>query len=288
MAEPYSDDETEKFPGAGPDPASSSHPQPLGQLDQNSQLKGPKGDHAKRPQSKRPTKKIIIISVAVALIAAAAAMTWLLLFNDKEAVAPSRNVSDNAQEKNENSSPAQLANSELSQSHTNDFLRLTFKYPKDWKVSDQNDVIVVTSPNFEYSKKDGQETEGYFKVYIKQQATPDDGKFLGRGVAIGPSEKITYASPQPGQRSETFLTNFGLDAQENFAYFVVQGNFDLKPGDTLGPKFAGEAGAYLIAGGYSGAEQKMPLETNLVSLNYFPNDQAYKTALSIVKSLQLK
>ena len=94
--------------------------------------------------------------------------------------------------------------------------------------------------------------------------------------------------PASNQRKDTFLTNFGLDVPDNFAFFIVQGNFDLKKGDTLGPDFAKEIDAYLISGGFSSSDQTDNLATNTISLADYSNYQEYKTAIEIVKSLNLK
>lgn len=224
----------------------------------------------------------------IILIVIAGIISWQMFFSGdgQKQVDPQSQAARDA--KSVNNEPSKLGGQELSETYTNDFLRLTFKHPKNWAVKDQNDIITITSPQFKYTLKDGSEKEGFFKLYIRQSSTPSEGQYLGRGFAVEQSEKMIYSDPAEGQKKETYLTNFGLDSSNNFAYFVVQGNFALAKDESLGPKFASEPGSYLIAGGFGSADIESPLQTNLLSLSSFKNEQEYKTAIEIAKSLQLK
>ncbi|MBW3569146.1 hypothetical protein KY385_03405 [Candidatus Parcubacteria bacterium] len=241
-----------------------------------------------RPKKSFLSKKVWIWSAILALVLLIGGLAWVFVPSKEQSQSsPEQNNQEPAKNSQTQGDGDNLPSQELTQSHTNDFLRLTLKYPKGWQISDENDVILLKSPVFSYQLADGPK-EGFFKIYIKQQATPADGKYLGRGYAAAPSKKITYIDPQPGQRSDTFLTDFGLDSPDNFAYFVIQGNFELKKGETLGPKFAREPDAFLIAGGFASADSEAPLDTELLAVDSYASEQAYKTAIDIVKSLQLK
>lgn len=233
-------------------------------------------------------RRLVLVVVVLAIIAGGIFAAWKLI--------PSKN--DTADKTSENQSQTQTPESQdlesdigdttLSETYTSDFLRIDFKHPQSWKVSEENSGLIVKSPTFKLQENNGAESLSYFKIYIKKAATEADGKYLGRGYAVADSGKIAYADPLPGQRKDSYLTNFGLETPDNFAYFIVQGNFNLMKGDTLGPKFASEVDSFLIAGGFSTDEQKEGLSTKIVSEDSYSTYPAYKTAVEIVKSLQLK
>lgn len=232
--------------------------------------------------------KKLFIGLLILIIVAGLAFAGWKLFADKEEVAQPQSQQPTNQSQTDNSSDEGLVSSELDKEYTNDFLRLSFKYPSSWTVNDVDDAITIKSPDIKYKQNNGMETTGYFKIYIKKGATQSDGEYLGKGYAVANSEKIAYSEPATGQRSETFLTDFGLETPDNFAYFIVQGNFDLKKGDTLGPSYAKEMDAYLISGGFSSSDQTENMATNIVSLDTYKSDEAYKVAIEIVKSLKIK
>ena len=266
----------EKFPGAklGDDELNV----PVEIIDPN-QLPG-----HKEPRSKLP--KYLLILLGVIIFAAAAGLAgWKLLkkFNSSqtEPNASQQINSDNTGQTGGGKQP-------LSEEYSSSQLLIDFKYPSSWEVAEENGAIFVKSPNFRYSENEGGEVSGVFKIYIKKGAEENDGKYLGRGYAIGPSEKLQYSNPASGQRKETFVTAFGLDKPDNFSYFVVQGNFNLKKGETLGPKFASEQDAFLIAGGFASDDLKDALETNPISVDYYKSDQNYLTAIEIIKTIRLR
>lgn len=232
-------------------------------------------------------KKLFIGLLALLAVSGLAFGGWKL-FADKEEVQQPESQQSTNQDQTDNVASEGLGSSELDKEYTNDFLRLNFKYPASWTVNDVDDAITIKSPDFKYQQNNGMEATGYFKIYIKKGAAQSDSKYLGQGYAVANSEKIAYSEPATGQRSETFLTDFGLDTPDNFAYFIVQGNFDLKKGDTLGPSYAKEIDAYLISGGFSSSDQTENMATNTVSLDTYKSDEAYKVAIEIVKSLKIK
>lgn len=232
--------------------------------------------------------KKLFLGILILIIVAGLAFVGWKLFADKEEVAHPQSQQPSNQSQADNSADDGLGSSELDKEYTNDFLRLSFKYPSSWTVNDVDDAITIKSPDIKYKQNNGMETTGYFKIYIKKGATQSDGKYLGKGYAVANSEKIAYSEPATGQRSETFLTDFGLDTPDNFAYFIVQGNFDLKKGDTLGPSYGKEIDAYLISGGFSSSDQTDNMATNAVGLGTYKSSESYKVAVEIVKSLKIK
>lgn len=243
----------------------------------------------KKPKSKRSfgslAKKLAIVAMVSAVLAGLAFGVYKLLI-DKDENVPAQNESQSAP-----APPAEEAAADaqpLTESYSSPTLRMDFMYPSDWTVNEADRAITVTSPDFTYADIEGQEINGHFRLYIRKGTDSSDSKYLGRGFAIKPSEKISYSQPESGQRKDTFLTAFGLDKPDNFAYFIVQGNFDLKKGDTLGPDYAKEPDAYLIAGGYSTAEAVDGLGTNQLAINSYDQSSQYKTAVLIVESLKLR
>ena len=167
-------------------------------------------------------------------------------------------------------------------------LSIGFKYPKTWKVSEAEGGIRVESPQFNYPAANLGNVDGMFRVYIRQGARKVDGKYIGAGLAIKPSEKLVYTQPAVGQRTDTLLSSFGADSTDIFTFFLIAGNFQLNKNDTLGPNYGSEPDAYIIAGGYTTTAATDDLAMNSVSLDYYSTTKAYKQALGIIGSLQLK
>ena len=155
-------------------------------------------------------------------------------------------------------------------------------------MSEANGGIRIESTAFTFPAKYQGETSGNFRIYIRQGARKVDGTYIGRGYAVKPSEKLTYTQPAVGQRTETLLSSFGYDTTDNFAYFLIAGNFQLALGDTLGPNYGTEADTYIITGGYTSPTAVDDLATIPVALTYYQTTKAYRQALIILGSLQLK
>lgn len=171
----------------------------------------------------------------------------------------------------------------------NGFLGVKLTHPANWTAVDtESNGIRVESPEFSYKTLSGQEVTGNFRIYIRKGARTQDSKYIGRGYAIQPSETLTYSKPALGQRSETFLTLFGLDTPDNFAYFFIAGNYNLATGDTLGPDYGKEPETYIISGGFSAKELEDDMATNQVSTELIKTSNAYKQAIEILKSLQIR
>jgi len=167
-------------------------------------------------------------------------------------------------------------------------LGLELAYPNTWTVNETAGGVRLTSPDFSYPTTNKGNADGNFRVYIRKGARGIDSTYIGRGVAIKPSEKLIYDQPAADQRKDTLVSFFGLDTPDYFAYFFVAGNFELKPGDTLGPDYGKEPETFIVAGGYSATSMTDDLETNKVPLGTFVQTNAYKQAIGIIKSLKLQ
>jgi hypothetical protein len=236
---------------------------------------------------KRPKKggKTFVIILLVALVLAALGFAGWKFTRPKPASQATTNSDANT--------PAQPAETDYTaatgtKTYTNDVMRLSFTYPDNWTVTETDNTVRVESPNFTYETLDKGNVTGNFRIYIRQGAQAADSKYIGEGVAILPSEKLVYAQPTATQRKDTYLSSFGLDTPDNYAFFLIAGNFNLKKGDTLGPNYGKEPDTFIIGGGYSSKDLKEGLETNKVPVDDFQESTAYKQAVDILKSIQIK
>ena len=167
--------------------------------------------------------------------------------------------------------------------------RLELKYPDNWTVTETTDNgLRIESPEFSYQTIDKGDVTGYFRIYIRKSARSSDGKYIGRGVALQPSEKLVYSQPTISQRKETSLTLFGLDTTDHFAYFLLTPNFQLNTGETMGPNYGKEIEAYIIGGGYSTKTLTDDLATYKVSKDGLTQKNSYKQAIEIIGSLKFQ
>lgn len=240
----------------------------------------PPSPHDPKPKSKKP---LVVVLILLVLIAGGVG-AWMFLKKDS-----SQNQEPTTQNTEQPESTAsQVPPAEGTKTYTNDRLRLSIDYPENWTVTEQGNVTLIESPDFLYNTVSKGAVTGNFRIYIRQGAQTADSAYFGRGYAIVPSEKLTYSKPTPNQRTETFLSSFGLDTTDNFAYFLIAGNFELAKGDTLGPNYGKEPATYIIAGGYSSKDMKEGLETNQVPVDEYQESTAYKQAVEALKTIQIK
>lgn len=232
----------------------------------------------------RNKKKYFILFLVLILVLGAGFAIWKFFINRSDQ--PSAQLSPATE--NQVKTPSEDSASAPTQEYTSDSLMIDFKYPTGWKVKESSDSLTVSSPETEVATAEGDSVTAEFKLMIKQGADRSDSEYLGRGFALKKSSPLKYSDPATGQRKKTFITDFGLDSSDNFAYFVVEGNFELEKDETLGPDFAKEADAILVSGGFytkgSGGENKL-VATD--SETYISNE-FYKAAVEIVKTLQLR
>jgi hypothetical protein len=238
----------------------------------------------KPPKLKKPRKGLMITVVVVLALALAGAAGWFfLLRNSSEPV-----QQDQAQTTENEDTTNDVPDTQNTETFTSDVYRIVFKYPKTWTVTEDDDEsLLIQSQDFAYKTATGESKRGNFRVSIRKGATTADSDIIAKGVAIEPSQKLTYTSPTAAQRTETNLSNFGIGENNNFAFLLITSNFDLKTGDTLGPGFGKETDAFLIGGGYSESSLKPGMATNQVPVTGFNTTNAYKQALAIIQSLQI-
>ncbi len=242
----------------------------------------------KSPQQRSFKKLPVIILMSAVILGAAGFIIWKTVQKDTPVATPatSSNQEESSAQKTQPSSD--VPDSSASETYQSNALSVAFKHPTTWKVSEANGGIRVESPSFTFPSRYQGEVSGNFRIYIRQGARKVDGTYIGRGYAVKPSEKLVYTQPAVGQRSETLLSSFGYDTTDNFAFFLIAGNFQLAPGDTLGPDYGKEAETYIITGGYASPSAVDDLSAIPVSLNYYQTTNAYRQALAILGSLQLK
>ncbi|HSX23702.1 MAG TPA: hypothetical protein VLE74_01250 [Candidatus Saccharimonadales bacterium] len=234
-------------------------------------------------------KLMVFIPVVVIVLSAAGFGVWKLFGSKKSATVASKSASQ-PQLSAEGTPPGQdVPDTTKTQTYENGYLGVKLTYPSTWTAteSDTKDSVRLESSSFSYATVGKGSVSGYFRIYIRKGARDVDSKYIGRGYAIQPSEKLTYTQPAAGQRADTNLSLFGLDTPDNFAFFMIAGNFSLKKGDSLGPNYGKEAETFIIAGGFSSKDLKDDLATNPVAPELLQSSNAYKQAVDILKSLQL-
>jgi len=232
--------------------------------------------------------KVIVISIVSIVVVGSLGFVAYTLFFKKDTPAPVTPTSQPALQVTQPTVPNDIPDATTTKPYENGPLGLSFTYPDTWKVTETTDRGVrVESPTFTYTTLEKGDVSGQFRIYIRKGARAADGKIIGRGVAIQPSEKLVYTKPAPDQRKDTLLSLFGLDMKDNFGFFMIAGNFQLQAGDTLGPDYGKEPDAFIVAGGYSSADLTDDMATNTVAISTLPTSNAYKQAVEILKSLQL-
>ncbi len=242
--------------------------------------------HGKLRRFSWPVKKILIVIVALVVLAL---IGWGLtkIFHKKKS-----STSTSSASQSQTSQPSTKATDVPEVAGTKTYnstaLGVILTYPVGWTLNETDGGIRIESPDFNYTTTDKGSVTGNFRVYIRKGARDVDSKYIGRGVAIMPSAKLAYTAPTSTQRKETNLSFFGLDTPNQFAYFLVAGNFNLVKGDTLGPNYGKEADTFLVTGGYSAKSLTDDFATNQVTTDFFQQTNAYKQAIDILKSLQLQ
>jgi len=241
--------------------------------------------HKKKIKRVRGSKLWLWLLV-VLVIAGLELAGWKLLVGPEK---PAPTASVTPAPKTESSANSDTPDTTTTKKYNSDTYNLSLNYPSDWILTTAADgSIKIVSPTFNYKTVNGQNIIGNFRVSLRQTARPVDSKYIGRGVSVGPSQSLTYSKPATTQRQTTYLTNFGLDTADNFAYFFIAGNFNLNKDDTLGPNYGTEAGTDIISGGYSSATLTEDMATYQVPLSFYSRTNAYRQAVEIIKSLQIR
>lgn len=258
-------------------------------------LELPGGEHSSKRSShkhrstRRVGKKLLIGICALVVLAGLGYVGKKLINSSGDQTKTTSTSKQQSGTNNTSGKPSDVPNNPATKTFKSDVLGLELTYPTSWTVSETTDNgLRVESPEFSYQTTDKGDVAGNFRVYIRKGTRPADSKYIGRGVAIQPSEKLTYIQPTSTQRKDTNLSLFGLDTTDQFAYFLVAGNFQLKKGDTLGPGYGKEPETYIVVGGYSSNALTDDLATNKVPLDSFAQKNAYKQAIEVIKSLKLQ
>ncbi len=251
---------------------------------------GYKSSSSVSKQPKFSKKYIVPVLLGTVVLAAMIFGGIKLLGNKKPAENTTASTPQTEQIASDDASENDVPDTDKTSAYENGFLGIKLTHPETWIAteSETQDSVRLESPAFNYLTTDSKDVSGNFRIYVRKGARPADSKFIGRGVALQPSEKLTYTKPAVGQRTETNLTLFGIDTSDNFALFLIAGNYSLNKGDTLGPNYGKEAETYIIGGGFSSKELKDDLATNAVAPELLKSSNAYKQALEILKSLQLR
>lgn len=235
-----------------------------------------------------PTKKILIILLLV-LTTVGIAIGVYTLFIKKDPSPQTNQTTTTPPVVDTPVVKSDVPDAKTTLPYENGPLGLKLNYLDTWKVTATTDRGVrVESPTFTYTTLEKGDVAGEFRIYIRKGARASDGAVIGRGVAIQPSEKLVYTQPALDQRKDTLLSLFGLDTKDNFAFFMIAGNFQLNAGDTLGPDYGKEQDAFIVAGGYSSQDLVDDMATHPVAISTIATSNAYKQAVEILKTLQLR
>lgn len=238
---------------------------------------------AKKYRSKKP---LLFLAVVVLIILGGAAVKKYIL--DKRGKTPAATQSPATSTPKKTEVARDVPETAALQDYKSTILGLSFKYPKTWVVSEAEGGLRVESPDFTYTAIQAGDVTGNFRVYIRKGSRDEDGKYIGSGVAIKPSEKLTYTQPVVGQRTETLLSSFGYSSPDIFSFFLIAGNFQLAIGDTLGPNYGREPDTIIVAGGYSSKGLSEDLSMNSMDPETYMSTNAYKQAYALIESLQFK
>lgn len=233
---------------------------------------------------KRRNGFVLLIVILIVVVSGIAA--WILTQSEKKPNKQQAGIDKQQMKVADNLKD--VPNAENSETFTSSPYRITFKHPKTWTVTQANDNgIRIESQSFSYPTKTGEVKQGYFRIYVRKGARPQDSTIIGKGVVIEPSITLTYNNPTPVQRTETNVSLFGLNGSDNFAFLLVAGNYRLQKNDTLGPNYGKEIETVLISGGFSDKSLQDDMATNPVPLDYYKNTNAYLQALSIIQTFEI-
>lgn len=145
-----------------------------------------------------PLQIVFIVLVVAAVVGGVA---WLL---GRQAVPKATKPTTTATVKPVEQSPITSATKQYSSVNFN----LTLEYPADWTVSDVDGAskLTVTSPALQLKSASGQSVTGQV-IFALQNPQPSYSQFAaGSATAVIGSQKISYASPTPSQRAQTYVS----------------------------------------------------------------------------------
>lgn len=120
--------------------------------------------------------------------------------------------------------------------YTSEALGLSFNYPQNWAVSEQNGVLTAKSPTVQLYGANGKKVNGQIVFNIAPMGQNLNNFAAGNATAVIDSQKISYTNPGSTQRAQTYLsylqyakttTSNALDA------IYVTGDFGYQKGQAI-------------------------------------------------------
>ena len=164
-------------------------------------------DNYQPPQKpRRNFKKPLLIIVAGLLVLTAGFTIYVLVFKkDQQAPNLEAPCKDGLCQANQNQTKPISA---TTKNYASQNFTLSFDYPEDWTVSDEqgSGIMSVKSPAVSLTDSAGQKITGQITLTFRnktQKLTEFDG---GSAVAVRDSEKIAYTKPTQNQRGSTYVS----------------------------------------------------------------------------------
>lgn len=243
--------------------------------------------HAYKKHRRSPKKFVIIVLVLVVL-GALGYVGWSWHAHRKATpAAPATPALAAATPTESDSSATDSPNTSSLQPFQSAQLHLGVSIPSDWKATEKDGGVTISSPGFTITNSDREQLKGSFTVYMRQGSRTTDGKYIGQGVAIKPTEKMAYAAPGNAQRKETQLTNFGAVTSDHFTFFMITGDYNLQKEGQLGGSYGREPDTYIIVGGFADSKRTDDLAFVNVPLEAYAKSRAYAQAIAILKSIKI-
>ncbi len=120
--------------------------------------------------------------------------------------------------------------------YTSETLGLSFTYPQDWTVTEQNGVLTAKSPTTHLNAADGKQTNGQVVLSIAPMGQNLDNFAAGNATAVLASQKISYTSPTSSQRAQTYLSYLQYaktTASNALDAIYVTGDFGYQQGQAI-------------------------------------------------------
>lgn len=162
-------------------------------------------------QKKKSKRNKIILITLIALAVASAAVYFFVLKKDE----PQQPAQQTTSQEQVQEQPV-VAETEM---YSSQDLNLSFDYPKNWKIIDDTEgLIKAESPVVKLADVNGEMMDGKVVVtFLSAGSEVPAFEGAASATAAQDSEKITYDSPSPNQREQTYLTfasfgGGGLDA----------------------------------------------------------------------------
>src|SRR5690606_29456005 len=104
--------------------------------------------------------------------------------------------------------------------YTSETLMVELSYPSNWKTSEKANQVIFSSPEINYTTKDGKNAKGSFRLIVQKGFSQEDSTTINNSIAVKASELIKYTAPAKDQRSESYLSFLGPDKQ-TFTFLMI-------------------------------------------------------------------